>query len=714
MENSSDAEPTGEIFKNPKKQEESEEIKIKNIKYPFSGKAVNMIDTFLVLGYEQKTIERTFRELENKEPDTEFKTRFKFFTFDERPSVVNDICYDYSKSSKNYLENDLILEILFPNMPEMYFLDIQYLNTSKEQKILYVDEEIITSPYSIIFSMNPQDNSGSKNSYNGLGYVFFVPQEHKVNDKIDGILYVPIIYVIISEFPYFYHFNEICRILHLQMRKENDEIPIDILIYNIVKYLESPIKKSINLILTAPLGVPLDECIDINKVMKPFVTPSNKDINRIPSVFFNQLSGYPFMDINLSFIFNLIPYEIIVQVFIFTFLEHDILFYSSRPEILNMVMYIFSNFNYPFNDSIYYWHVVSVSISTFINGTSSFVGKTCSSITGIANEYKNYDTNGKISEHFVLDIDNKNFIFTYLEETEDVKDTMTLFEYIKQCTSENDEYSSESNLKMDKESRIKNYFNDKIQLYDAIQNLMDELQRRAKKVTSTDYNTKKIKPSFFTFYENESELECQKANMRLQKAFFTFISQILQNFLNNLTIEKDFQNDIGGSSGENKLPSIVINIKEEELNEEEKNKRKLASKAGVIFKNKFKDCSKYNNFVVNFCQYHDTIDVYKIPYTFINEFLYYSHAAVKYNLSEVDVFKLIDQFYGKKKVESLGDILQNNEKEKISKNDASEYDIENIYSFNFNSFIEYYKKNLRAFINRGQEDDKIFLKVKGK
>ena len=118
------------------------------------------------------------------------------------------------------------------------------------------------------------------------------------------------------------------------------------------------------------------------------------------------------MDINLSFLFNLIPPEIVVEVFIFAFLEHDIIFYSSRPEILNMIMYIFSNLNYPFNDSIYYWHVLSVSQDSFMNGTSTFVGKTCSTLTGILSEYdSSIITTSKIREHFVLDIDNKNFIF---------------------------------------------------------------------------------------------------------------------------------------------------------------------------------------------------------------------------------------------------------------------------------------------------------------
>ena len=394
----------------PKKKDPSNlpieiDIKNKNIKYPFSGIASNLIDKFLVLGFEQKIIEYTYDHCEHIRPKTDLKTRFRFFEFEERPSIINELCNDYSK---DLLDNDLVLELIFPNLPEMYFLDRQYMNTKKE-----IDEELLISNYSIIFSINPQDNSGSKKSYNGLGYIFYIPQEHKTNDKFDGFLYIPITYVILSEFPYFYHFNEICKNIIIQMKKESDEIPVDILLYNIVKYLQSPINKSINLTFLAPLNIPFNSNNnDLNMILNPLISGNAKDNNRIRSMFFNQLSGYPLMDINLSFIFNLIPPEIIVEVFIFSFLEHDIIFYSSRPEILNMVMYIFANLNYPFNDSIYYWHILSVSEESFMSGSSTFVGKTCSTITGILSEY-NQDilTTKKIREHFVLDIDNKNFFF---------------------------------------------------------------------------------------------------------------------------------------------------------------------------------------------------------------------------------------------------------------------------------------------------------------
>ena len=379
------------------------DIKNKNIKYPFSGVAPNLIDKFLVLGYEQKTIEHTF-QCNNIDPKEDLKTRFSFYEFEERPYIANEICNDYSK---DLLDNDLILELVFPNMPQMYFLEKQYITMRREP-----DEELLISNYSIIFSINPQDNSGSKKSYNGLGYVFYVLSEHKTMGEIDGYLYVPIAYVILSEFPYFYHFNEICKNVFLQMKKENDEIPIDIILYNTVKYTPSPINKNINLSFGALFGFRQDKNNKIESILSSLNTNSSKENKGIPTMFFNQLSGYPFMDINLSFIFNLIPPEIIVEVFIFSFLEHDIIFYSSRPEILNMVMYIFANLNYPFNDSIYYWHILSVSEDSFMSGSSTFVGKTCSTITGILSEYDpDILKTKKIREHFVLDIDNKNFFF---------------------------------------------------------------------------------------------------------------------------------------------------------------------------------------------------------------------------------------------------------------------------------------------------------------
>ena len=283
----------------------------------------------------------------------------------------------------------------------------------------------------------------------------------------------------------------------------------------------------------------------------------------------------------------------------------------------------------------------------------------------------------------------KNCFYEYNKETEEVKEILSLQKYIKDCIKEVNEgfngvniikdtkiknknyfkdgiklnntlknlknYLKDSTIETEqrlKVERIINYFNDGIQLFEAIGNLKSELDRRANKVTVTNYNERKIKPSFFNLYEDESEISCLEANLILQKAFYIFIAQMTQNFLSILSID-DKKNEENDSKF-----SININIKEnEEINEEEKNKRKEASNAGKIFKKKFMESSKYNSFVVNFCKYHDTIDLYKIPYTFINEFIYYSKVAHVNNLTEVDVFELIDEFYRKNKSNSLEEIM---------------------------------------------------------
>ena len=86
-------------------------LKTKFIKFPFSGVASNLIDKFLVLAYDQKDIEHTLKSQELKQLN--IKNYFlQYVEFQERPTIVNEICHNYKKESQ---ENDLILQIIFPN-----------------------------------------------------------------------------------------------------------------------------------------------------------------------------------------------------------------------------------------------------------------------------------------------------------------------------------------------------------------------------------------------------------------------------------------------------------------------------------------------------------------------------------------------------------------------------------------------------------------------
>ena len=663
------------------------DYKIKNIKYPFNGDSPFLIDKFLIFGYEKKIIDYTYFYNRNSAKDNIILDFIKFYKLEERPCVINEINNNHSK---DLIDNELISELLFPKIPNLFYLDIW--NTNMKQEI---NNFLLTKSYSTIFSINFHDNLGRKIPYNGLGYTFFAPQECKENGLVVGYFYVPMAYFILSEYPYFYHFNKICKSIYNQIKRENEVIPIEILLCNIIKYFQSPINKSIIMLFE---GVGCDiEPIKNNEIDNLYYSEKNGKKARYP-LLFSQLSGYPIFDFNLSFIFNILPETIIIQTFIFTFLEYDIIFYSNHLKILNLIMYIFSNLNYPFNDSDYYSYILSSSIENFMCDNIPFKDNKRHCMIGINNSYdSNIVTTDKIKEHFILDIDNKKLIFVYKESTNEVKEILDLQLYIKECLNYNPLNSGFHNINF---------------LYINLHNLFEELTRRANKA-SINYKDSKIKPDFFSLYENESEIECIYYNFILQREFLNFIIQTFRNFIttNNINIKYDYdkKKDMENKNNiieENNNKNENLNIDEENLNKEENNKN-LSSLAEKLFKEKFKKTEKYNNFL-NYCENQNTNDFCKIPYAFICELLRYEYIEQK----EIDLFKLIDEFYGKRKKIDLEEIKCHHDNKDNLINDE-EKNIDNIFIFTFNDFKDYYKSDLRADINREQEDDtEIFMKVK--
>ena len=633
----------------------------KNIKYPFNGTSLNLIDSFLIYGYEKKIIEYTY--LYNKLPEQANKNLdfLNSYNLEERPCIINEI---YNSFFNNSLEHDLITEIIFPNNPKMYYLDVKDFDKKQE-----VNKFLLSKSYSIIFKLKPEEKSDTKRAYNGLGYVFYSQQDYKENELVIGHFYVPMTYVIISEYPYFYHFNKICKSVLNQMKKENEEIPIEIILYNSVKFLQSPINKNIILLFE---GIPYNnKSINMNLIYNPnYSKDTGKNENKISSIFFSQLSGYPIIDFNLSFIFNILPAEIIIQVFVFTFLEYDIIFCSNQPKILNLIMYIFYILNYPFNDSNYFRDILSIPKNNFISENPFDKDKKNSSMMiGILNSYDPEISNiENIKEHFVLNLDSKDFSFFYKEKTDEIIKTIDLQLYIKSCLEHNDYMDHNTS----------HCFTDRINLYGSLKNLEEQITRRANKVISINYNKMKEKPDFFTLYENESEIECLQNNNMIQKAFLTFIIQIIKNFVTILGNENNEEDN----KNLNLIPNNDNNQKEEILNVEDliklENKKKLAFSAGNYFKEKFKKTSKYNSFVINFCQYQETDEQNRIPYTFLYEFI----RGTNINIEQIDTFNLIDQFYGKKEKIDLEKIFcHHNDGDEIEYNSNVLNNNNNFYLF---------------------------------
>ena len=150
----------------------------RQIRYPFSGVAPNLIDKFLVLGYNQKIIDNTSQKGKVFENFSKYEVIYKKVS--EKPSIINEITNDYIKE---WLDDEMIIKLIFPNSPSMLLVNKTKMNANALK-----DMEILIQPRSIIFSINPIDSNGSKRSYNGLGFIFFIPMDHKINDKIVGLL----------------------------------------------------------------------------------------------------------------------------------------------------------------------------------------------------------------------------------------------------------------------------------------------------------------------------------------------------------------------------------------------------------------------------------------------------------------------------------------------------------------------------------------------
>ena len=109
----------------------------KYIKYPFSGLGSNLIDKFLVLSYDQKTIEQTFKSKEVYVINVK-NINLKYIKFTELPTITNELCFSYTKETQ---DNDLLLELVFPKYPRLIFLEKEYINDQQEQ-LNWVEIEI--------------------------------------------------------------------------------------------------------------------------------------------------------------------------------------------------------------------------------------------------------------------------------------------------------------------------------------------------------------------------------------------------------------------------------------------------------------------------------------------------------------------------------------------------------------------------------------------
>ena len=289
----------------------------KIIKFPFHGKSKYLIDKLYIIGYNNDTLNKCLIKSDNYKiklvTDPSLKIRrsntkiyqssskevmsvennIDSFSIKEPPSLINEILNDYNKK---VLDIDITLDMIFPNRPIFYsvkepkrqlspqkhrdkdrrntnFFEIKAElgnNFNREEEI---KEAIEQKKYCIVFSSNPQLDKNDKKSINGFCYINYCKyKEKKLVVDNSYSFYVPVGICFISEYPYYNSYYKLAEQIFLLFNSKKIEVPIEIMLSNLINATLSPINGDIDLCIE-PVSF-------INNIMTGKSSSlSNKEIN---------------------------------------------------------------------------------------------------------------------------------------------------------------------------------------------------------------------------------------------------------------------------------------------------------------------------------------------------------------------------------------------------------------------------------------------------
>ena len=583
-------------------------------KCPYLGFSKNLIEYFGIIGYSEDSIPELVMPLKQYQSNTRTSTNFQYpqkYIISYAPTVLSSIT---SKTDYGIVDNDLIIAQLYPENPKIFLCEQNQLEPEKSNVI-----------YSFCFDST---DGQEKSFYTCFGYKFY--ELYKIKNE-EGKYYIPKAFCIISQFPFFNAFYMICNNLYETLLNKKNIVPFEILIYNIVNYVPSPINHKLELHL--------------------FSTEKED-----PKIELNQLTGYPNLDFDLYEIFNLLPLNLILQIYILTFLEQNLLFFSSNLELLNTIMYIMYMFNYPCNDSTYFWHIVSVGKKNLVE-ENKFVGKIMLCLLGVNCTYEeSIDTSAFADYHYVVDIDNKKLLFKEslnisIDGKEDSLKLTNLVDYIENIFK--DRNSSSNILKkplIKLKNNLENYLSEKMQGFSPYP-----------------------KKNFVNFFKKE-KIHKNSINIKILEFFYDCNLALLTNFYQDNELNTSFDKlvKLGNNSLDNSL--TVSKYCDEEK----------------YFLELFRNSVKYKIYFDNFMLEFEAMEVFKIPFLFSQIFLELkTKDPIQISCENLDYFNIIDQLY------------------KINNN--SSY----MKKITFSNFNQHYIENMNQYFKKffiSDYDDRIFGK----
>jgi len=726
-------------------------------RYPLNGHSSYLFDKFYIFGYTSTTIKKslyddeTFKKIIGEKKGDE--SRFQKFQLEQFPVLLNEFTSDIEKEC---LEIDMIREMILPKNINLYYTDEEKLSKSPEKKkkkentkglpieiiqnqreeesFSIYDEGIFSKvetpkSYNMVFSSNPQSGNNSKKSINGFAYVFYkkLINEKKDTSKNSSIsFYIPTIFCIISEYPFYNSFYQLCKQIEFLFNCNEIRIPLEIILYNLINLTPSPLNSDVFLSLKSITNLKVQgkinfkslvndiieedneenydentsqnlidrlarkltnrgkeqnksssfqrtnglivhkekerrerrtQLIDLTKLntpgnplikmsdLKHVKTTSNSiksyNLNKqsyndcLQKIKFDFLTGYPLIQYNLAKVLlqTLSPLDVI-EIFMYTFLEKDVLFFSKDIEFLSLTINSYLNLNFPLNDEKYYFINACVSYDNYINSNSTFVGSTFTTIIGINDQYNQKYQSGsmnKLKEHMAVDLDNgKVYKVEDKSDKEKSKKTKELFNYIKYIC------------------RSKENKNEKI--------LYREINLLHKVLTDIYSKMNEKEDEYYNIFKNNkyidySDEKIKKINLKIQDSFYRFINNInlyvYQNLLVNIEANgmkkmKDKLKNKNSNNNEDEDEYNVIYIDDYKNDDDN-----TYSKEEKYLLEEFQETMKFESFVFSFVQSYNPIDLYKIPLTFTEEFISIISRKSCFLEQDINFLDLINILYKK-------------------------------------------------------------------
>ena len=529
---------------------ENEEEILNLIKYPYLGKSKNLIDYFLIVGFDSKfKLNNIIKVIDSNK--IENSNSYSELKLSSKPKILNLIKSKSIKEDEMLNENEII-NFSFPETTKIYY------QTSQNQKFEPKKENIIFSYKEI--------NNNKNDIYIGFTYSFYdlLLSQNKFN------VYIPKAFIIISHYPFFNLFHNLCNEIFKQFTQQNLDIPMEVQLYNIINYVPAPVFDTLNLSIFPNYDI---NFYNINKNEQDILSkPLQKKI-MLP-----HLTGFPYFDIDIRFILNIFSIDLLIKLFVYSFLEQKIIFFHNDLETLNFSMYILSAFSYPF-DTKYFHKIISISKEDLINSNLDYfiIGVNCDYSEEIESKIKN------LGAHLSVDVKNKKYKFI---ENGNENDILKIDNYISNYYQGLIDGSS---LKKQKKSDFS--FFDK-----SINNLIFKLYTYYEKVDALNQ-----KMELNIFNDNDS---IRISNIEIQEIFYEFILDFVSFYYSCFSLKE--KNEIKKNES-----YVQIKLKDEisSLNELEK-----------TFCGKFKETQKYNQ-IIDFIQKYKCIDIYKVPFYFFEEFI---------------------------------------------------------------------------------------------